>query len=381
MDFDLDSQHLLLRDTVRSFAEGEIAPVAAGLDDREEFSVELTQKMGALGLFGIVIPEEYGGQGMDYLASVIATEELARIDGSQAATVTAGNSLGIGPIYYYGTEEQRRRYLPELCSGAGLWAFGLTEAGAGSDSRASATRAEEIAGGWRLHGSKIFITNASSPISRGVTVQAVSGGEEGRPEFTCFLLEHGTPGFTATTMHGKLMWRASDTAELSFADCEVPPEAVLGSPGAGSKQMLETLDTGRLGIAAMGLGAAQGAFEAALAYAKDRRQFGRPIGAFQGVSFQLADMAMEIDHARTYLYRAAWLKDSGREFRAAAAMAKLYCTEVAGRVTDAAVQIHGGYGLMKDSAVERFYRDHRILRIGEGTSEIQRVVISRFLGL
>ena len=381
MDFDLDDAHRLLRDTVRSFAETEIAPVAGELDEREEFSVDLTRKMGELGMFGIVVPEDYGGQGMDYLAYVIATEELARVDGSQAATVTAGNSLGIGPIYSYGTEEQRHRYLPELCRGAGLWAFGLTEPGAGSDSRASTTRAEQTRDGWRLNGSKIFITNASSALATGVTVQAVTGGEAGRPELTCFLVEQGNPGYTATTMHGKLMWRASDTAELSFSDCEVGAEAVLGSRGSGSRQMLETLDTGRLGIAAMGLGAAQGAFEAALAYAKERRQFGRPIGSFQGVSFPVADMAMKIDHARTYLYRAAWLKDSGREFRTEAAMAKLYCTELAAEATDAAVQIHGGYGLMKSSAVERFYRDQRILRIGEGTSEIQRIVISRALGL
>ncbi|MBT8203408.1 MAG: acyl-CoA dehydrogenase family protein [Acidimicrobiia bacterium] len=381
MNHELDPEHTLLRDTVRSFAEAEIAPVAAKLDEQEEFSVDLTRRMGELGLFGIAVPEEYGGQGMDYLAYVIATEELARVDGSQAATVTAGNSLGIAPIYYFGTEAQRQRYLPGLCSGERLWAFGLTEPGAGSDSRASATRAEPIDGGWRLNGSKIFITNASSPISEGVTVQAVTGGVEGRPELSCFLVEHGTAGFTATTMHGKLMWRGSDTAELSFADCDVPANALLGEQGAGSRQMLETLDTGRLGIAAMGLGAAQGAFELALDYAKHRTQFGHPIGSFQGISFQIADMAMEIDHARTYLYRAARLKDAGREFRTEAAMAKLYCTEVAGRVTDAAVQIHGGYGLMKDSPVERFYRDHRILRIGEGTSEIQRLVIARALGL
>ena len=381
MDFDLDSEHLMLRDTVRSFAEAEIGPVAGELDEQERFSVELTRRMGEIGLFGIVVPEEYGGQGMDYLSYVIATEELARVDGSQAATVTAGNSLGIGPIYYYGSEEQRQRYLPALCSGASLWAFGLTEAGAGSDSRASATRAEQTDSGWRLNGTKIFITNASSSISAGVTVQAVTGGAEGRPELTCFLLERGPPGFAATPMHGKLMWRASDTAELSFDDCEIDANAILGEKGAGSRQMLETLDAGRLGIAAMGLGAAQGAFELALAHAKDRNQFGRPIGSFQGISFQLADMATMIDHARTYLYRVARLCDAGRDFRTEAAMAKLYCTEVAGKVTDAAVQIHGGYGLMKDSPVERFYRDHRILRIGEGTSEIQRIVISRALGL
>jgi len=381
MDFDLPQEHQLLRDTVRSFAEAEIAPVAGDLDSREEFSVELTKKMGELGLFGMVVSPEYGGQGLDYLAYVVACEELARVDGSQAATVTAGNSLGIGPIYYFGTESQKQKYLPALCTGESLWAFGLTEPGAGSDSRASQTKAAETDAGWVINGSKIFITNASSPISMGVTVQSVTGGQDGKPELTCFLLEQETPGLSATTMHGKLMWRASNTAELSFADCQVADDAMLGARGGGSSLMLETLDSGRLGIAAMALGAAQGAFEAAVSYAKEREQFGRKIGEFQGVSFQLADMAVEIDHGRTYLYRAAWLRDQGRPFRTEAAMAKLFCTELASRVTDAAVQIHGGYGLMKDSPVERFYRDERILRIGEGTSEIQRIVISRSLGL
>ena len=381
MDFDLPQEHKLLRDTVRAFAEAEIAPVAAELDAREEFSVELTKKMGQLGLFGMVVSPEYGGQGLDYLAYVVACEELARVDGSQAATVTAGNSLGIGPIYYFGTEAQKQQYLPALCAGEGLWAFGLTEPGAGSDSRASQTKAIEADRGWVINGSKVFITNASSPISLGTTVQSVTGGQDGRPELTCFLVERGASGFDATTMHGKLMWRASDTAELSFADCRVSEDAMLGTRGGGSSLMLETLDSGRLGIAAMALGAAQGAFEAAVAYAKDREQFGQKIGTFQGVSFQLADMAMQIEHARTFLYRAAWLRDQERPFRTEASMAKLYCTEMASMVTDAAVQIHGGYGLMKDFAVERFYRDQRILRIGEGTSEIQRVVIGRSLGL
>lgn len=380
MDHDLSGEHQLLRETVRSFAEAEIAPVAAKLDEREEFSTDLTRRMGAIGLFGIVVPEEYGGQGMDYLAYVIAAEELARVDGSQAATVTAANSLGIGPILSFGTEDQKQRLLPDLCSGSGLWGFGLTEPDAGSDSRASKTRAVESPEGWTINGTKTFITNAANPLSRGVTVQTVTGSN-GRPELTCFLVDQGTPGFEATPMHGKLMWRASDTAQLSFSDCVVPPDAMLGERGGGSHLMLQTLDTGRLGIAAMALGAAQGAFEAALSYARERHQFGRPIGSFQGVSFQLADMATEIDHARTYLYRAAWLVDRGRPFRKEAAMAKLFCTEVSGRVTDAAVQIHGGYGLLKDSPVERFYRDHRILRIGEGTSEIQRIVIGRALGL
>ena len=381
MDFELSEEHRILRDTVRAFAESEIRPVARELDDREEFSVELTKKMGELGLFGIVVPEEYGGQGMNALASIIAIEELARVDGSQAATVAAGNALGIGAINAYGSEQQKRKYLPALCGGKSLWGFALTEPGAGSDLRSIQTRAVESDRGWTLNGSKTFTTNASSPISIGVSVLAVTGGHGREPELSLFLAEHGTPGFEAVTMHGKLGWRASDTAELSFTDCTVPSDAILGTRGGGFQAALETLDAGRLGIAAMGLGVAQGAFEAALAHAKDRTQFARPIGKFQGVSFQLADMSTQIEHARTFLYRAAWLRDTGQDFRASAAMAKLYCTEVAGRVTDAAVQIHGGYGLMKDSVVERFYRDHRILRIGEGTSEIQRVVIARALGL
>ena len=381
MDFELSEEHRILRDTVRAFAESEIRPVARELDDREEFSVELTKKMGELGLFGIVVPEKYGGQGMNALASIIAIEELARVDGSQAATVAAGNALGIGAINAYGSEQQKRKYLPALCGGKSLWGFALTEPGAGSDLRSIQTRAVESDRGWTLNGSKTFTTNASSPISIGVSVLAVTGGHGREAELSLFLAEHGTPGFEAVTMHGKLGWRASDTAELSFTDCTVPSDAILGTRGGGFQAALETLDAGRLGIAAMGLGAAQGAFEAALAHAKDRTQFARPIGKFQGVSFQLADMSTQIEHARTFLYRAAWLRDTGQDFRASAAMAKLYCTEVAGRVTDAAVQIHGGYGLMKDSVVERFYRDHRILRIGEGTSEIQRVVIARALGL
>ena len=381
MDFEFSEEHRILRDTVRAFAESEIRPVARELDDREEFSVELTKKMGELGLFGIVVPEEYGGQGMNALASIIAIEELARVDGSQAATVAAGNALGIGAINAYGSEQQKRKYLPALCGGKSLWGFALTEPGAGSDLRSIQTRAVESDRGWTLNGSKTFTTNASSPISIGVSVLAVTGGHGREPELSLFLAEHGTPGFEAVTMHGKLGWRASDTAELSFTDCTVPSDAILGTRGAGFQAALETLDAGRLGIAAMGLGAAQGAFEAALAHAKDRTQFARPIGKFQGVSFQLADMSTQIEHARTFLYRAAWLRDTGQDFRTSAAMAKLYCTEVAGRVTDAAVQIHGGYGLMKDFVVERFYRDHRILRIGEGTSEIQRVVIARALGL
>lgn len=381
MNFDLPETHQMLRDTVRAFAESEIKPVAGELDEKEEFSESLTRKMGEIGLFGIVVPGEYGGQGMDYLAYAVACEELARVDGSHAATITAHNSLGVGPLYYFGNEAQRKKYLPGLCTGEGLWAFGLTEPSAGSDSRGSKTTAKKVDGGWVINGAKIFITNGSCSLNKGVTVQAVTGQDaKGRPEFTCFIVERGTKGFSSKTMHGKLMWRASDTSELYFDDCFVPDENMLGGRGEGSKQMLQTLDRGKIGIAAMGVGAAQGAFEAALAYANERKQFGQNISRFQAVAFKLADMATEIELARTMLYRVAWLADQGRTMTKEAAMAKLYASEVARRVTDEAVQIHGGYGLMKEYGVERFYRDQRLLQIGEGTSEIQRLIISRQIG-
>jgi len=380
MDFTLNEEHRLIRNTVRDFAENEIKPKAAELDEKEEFSLELTRKMGEIGLFGITVPSEYGGQGLDYLAYIIAVEELARVDGSQAATVAAHNSLGIGPIYYFGSEEQKRRILPRLCSGEALWSFGLTEPDAGSDSRGSKTTAKKVDGGWVINGSKIFITNGSNPLCIGTTVQCVTAREGGKPEFTCFIVETGTPGFSAKAMHRKLMWRSSDTAELVFEDCFVPDANMLGSRGAGSKQMLATLDSGRLSIAAMGLGCAQGAFEAALEYAKQRQQFGQPIVKFQVNSFKLADMALKCELARTLLYKACWLRDTHLPFEKEAAMSKLYCSEVAGQVADEAVQLHGGYGLMKDFPVERFFRDQRLLRIGEGTSEIQRVVIARLIG-
>ena len=268
MDFTLNEEHRLIRNTVRDFAENEIKPKATELDEKEEFSLDLTRKMGEIGLFGITVPSEYGGQGLDYLAYIIAVEELARVDGSQAATVAAHNSLGIGPIYYFGTEEQKRRILPRLCTGEALWSFGLTEPDAGSDSRGSKTTAKKVDGGWVINGSKIFITNGSNPLCIGSTVQCVTAREGGKPEFTCFIVETGTPGFTARAMHHKLMWRSSDTAELVFEDCFVPDGNMLGARGAGSKQMLATLDSGRLSIAAMGLGCAQGAFEVALEYAE-----------------------------------------------------------------------------------------------------------------
>jgi len=381
MDLNLPESHEILRSTVREFAEAEIAPLAAELDAREAFSLDLTFKMGDLGLFGIFLPEECGGQGMDYLAYVIAVEEISRVDGSQGATVAAGNSLGLGPIYSFGSPEQKAKYLPELCTGRKLFAFGLTEPNAGSDAGGTQTTAKESGGGWVINGAKIFITNASTPISWGSVVQTVTGARsDGRKEYTTFIVENGHPGFTAREMHRKMMWRASNTSELFFDNCRVEKSAILGKRGEGFHQMLETLDAGRLAIAAMGLGCAQGAFELALKYAKERVQFGRAISSFQGVAFTLADMAMEVEHARAFLYRACWLKDTGRPFAREAAMAKLYCSEAAGRVVDAGVQIMGGYGLMQEYGMERFYRDQRLLEIGEGTSEVQRMVIARHLG-
>ncbi|GAP44110.1 MULTISPECIES: acyl-CoA dehydrogenase family protein [Lentimicrobium] len=380
MDYNLSEEHRMIRETVRQFAEREIRPLARELDEKETFSPELTRKMGELGLFGIYLPEKYGGQGMDYLAYIIAVEEIARVDGSQAATLAAHNSLGIGPLYYYGSEEQKMKYLPMLCTGEALWAFGLTEPDAGSDSRGSKTRATLENGEWVINGSKIFITNGSADNSMGATVQAVTGEKQGKKEFTTILVDKDTPGFTRQTMHGKMMWRASDTSQLFFDDCRVPESNLLGKVGEGSKIMLSTLDSGRLSIAAMGLGCAQGAYELALNYAKERKQFGQPISKFQAIAFKLADMAMKIELARNLLYKACWLKDTNQPFAMESAMAKLYCSEIAREVADEAVQVHGGYGLMKDYEIERFYRDQRLLQIGEGTSEIQRLVISRYIG-
>jgi len=380
MNFELTEIQQMIRETVRDFAEREIKPIAHELDEKAAFSYDLTRKMGELGLFGMYLPEKYGGQEMDTLSYIVAVEELARIDSSQAATLAAHNSLGIGPLYYYGTEEQKMKYLPQLCTGEALWGFGLTEPNAGSDSRGTKTTASVENGEWVINGSKIFITNGSADISIGSTVQAVTGEKDGRKEFTCILVDRGTPGFKMVSMHGKMMWRASDTAELYFDDCRVPEDYILGKRGEGSKIMLSTLDNGRLSIAAMGLGLAQGAFELAMQYAHERKQFGKPIVKFQVNAFKLADMATKIELARNLLYKACWLKDAGKPFAKEAAMSKLYCSEIAKQVADEAVQIHGGYGLMKDYDIERFYRDQRLLQIGEGTSEIQRLVISRYIG-
>ena len=381
MDFTLTTEQEILRKSVRDFAEEVIGPVAGELDEKEEFSYETMAAMGELGLFGVLVDERYGGQGMDYLSYIIATEEIARVDGSHAATVAAGNSLGISPLYYFGSEEQKKKYLPDLCAGKALWGFGLTEPNAGSDAGNTVTTAVDDGDSWVINGAKIFITTASTDITTGVTIMCQTGtADDGRKELSCILVENGTPGFEAKAMHGKLMWRGSNTSELYFEDCRVPKENLLGQRGAGFHQMLETLDGGRLSIGAMGLGGAQGCYDLAMKYSKEREQFGRPISSFQVNAFKLADMALEIECARLLLYKACWLRDNEMNYAKHAAMAKLHCSEVMYRCANHAVQLHGGYGLMKEYDIERFYRDQKLLEIGEGTSEVQRIVIARLIG-
>lgn len=379
MNFDLTKEQIELRERIRDFAEREVKAVAAYNDEHEKFDVELTMKMAEMGLLGICVPKEYGGQGLDTLSYIIAVEELSRVDGSTAATIAAGNSLGISPIKEYGTKEQKEKYLPLLCKNR-LWGFGLTEETAGCDSRGTKSTARVDDDMWLVNGSKIFITNSATPITLGSTIQVVTGEKDGKPEFTTFLIENDTPGFTQVPMNRKMMWRASNTGRLTFTDVKLPKENMLGAQGQGSHIMLATLDGGRLSIAAMALGCAQGAYEMALSYSKEREQFGKPISKFQAVSFKLADMAMKIEAARCLLYKACRIKDMCMPFGKEAAMAKLYCSEVAAEVCDDAVQVMGGHGLLKDFDLERFYRDQRILQIGEGTSEILRLVISRYIG-
>jgi short/branched chain acyl-CoA dehydrogenase len=382
MDFDLSEEQNLTRQAIRAFAERQIAPIARELDEKEEFSVELTRKMADLGLLGCFVPEKYGGSNMGYISYAIAVEELARVDASQAATIAAGNSLGIGPIYYFGNEKQKQEWLPRLCSGECLAAFGLTEPDAGSDAGSSRTTAILKGDYWTINGHKIFITNSACSLTGVIIVQAVTGKhEDGKPEISCLIVPSGTPGLTAKEMKNKMMWRASNTGELFFDDCVVPKENLLGKRGDGFHQMLATLDGGRLSIAAMGLGGSQAAFELALQYANSRIQFGRPIASFQVNAFKLADMALEVELARNLLYKACWLRENGRPITKEAAMAKLFCSEVMRRCVRHAVQLYGGYGLMKDYEVERLYRDQRILEIGEGTSEILRIVIARNIGV
>lgn len=377
----LNEAHLRIKEMVRGFAENEVRPLVKEIDRNELFSVELTKRMGELGLFGIAIPKEYGGAGLDYMSFIVAVEELARVDSSQASTLAAHNALGIMPIYSYGTEEQKRRILPLLCSGDHTWAFGLTEKNAGSDSRATESRAVLKDGFWHINGSKTFISNGTSPCSLGVSAQVITGEVDGVKELSVILIDRDTKGFTREPIKGKMMWRGSDTGSLYFDNVAVPESNLLGERGKGAKIMLETLDAGRLSIAAMGLGLAQGAYEMALDYSSKRVQFGKPIAKFQAIAFKLADMATKIEAARSLLYHAVWLKMNGEPYAKEAAMAKLFCSEISREVANEAVQIHGAWGLVDAYDVERFYRDQRLLEIGEGTSEILRLVISRAIGI
>ncbi len=373
------SSHEEFRLKVRAFAEEHVRPVAAELDQSERFSVELTKAMGKNGLFGINIPVEYGGHGKDYRSLVLAVEEVARVDGSQAATLAAHNSLGIGPIYMFGTEDQKKSLIPQLTSGEHTWAFALTEPNAGSDAMGTETNALKENGQWIINGQKIFISNAASPMSLGATIQAITGEKDGKKQLSTILVERNTPGYSTERITNKMMWRSADTGKIRMDNVRVSADNLLGMEGRGGAQMLETLDSGRLTIGAMGLGLAKGAFEMAQKYANERQQFGKPIKKFQAIAFKLADMAVKIELASNILYNAVWRKDNGLPFGKEAAMAKLYTSEIAREIADEAVQVHGAYGLVRDHDIERFYRDQRILQIGEGTSEILRLVISRHI--
>jgi alkylation response protein AidB-like acyl-CoA dehydrogenase len=377
LDFDLDDEHVLVRDTVRRFALERVAPVAEELDREKRFPYELVTELAELGLMGMTIPEEYGGGGSDTLSYAIAVEELTRVDSSVAITVAAHHSLGTLPIFYFGSEEQRREWLPDLASGRKLAAFGLTEPNAGSDAGATRTTARLEDGEWVIDGSKMFITNAGTDITSCVTITAVTG--EG--EISNIVVPNGTPGYTISPPMHKLGWRASDTRELSFQGAHVPEGNLLGPRGAGFTQFLRILDGGRISVAAMGVGLAQGCYDLAYAYALEREQFGKPIARFQAVQEKLVDIATEIEAARGLVWKAAWEKDQGRDFARTAAMAKLYSGELSHRAANWALQIHGGYGFMDEYAISRLYRDQKILEIGEGTNEIQRMVIARHLGL
>jgi short/branched chain acyl-CoA dehydrogenase len=377
VNFDLTQEQELVRRTVREFAESRIAPVAEELDREHRFPYDLVSELAELGLMGMTIPEEYGGGGADTVSYAIAVEELTRVDSSVAITVAAHHSLGTLPIYYFGNEEQKGEWVPQLASGEKLAAFGLTEPGAGSDAGATRTRAELRDGQWVVNGSKIFITNAGTDITACVTITARTGEDE----ISNLIVPNGTPGYEISQPMEKMGWHASDTRELSFRDAALPERNLLGPRGEGYRQFLEILDGGRISVAAMGLGLAQGAYDLASAYAREREQFGRPIARFQAVQFRLADMATELEAARGLVYKAAWLKDEGRPFAKEAAIAKLYTGEMSNRAVNWALQLHGGYGYMDEFPISRLYRDQKILEIGEGTNEVQRMVIARHLGL
>jgi short-chain 2-methylacyl-CoA dehydrogenase len=385
MHFDLPDDHRLLKDTVREFAEQEIAPVAEELDREKRFPYEIVRRMGELGWMGIPFPEEVGGAGGTTLQYALAVEELTRVDSSVAITMCAHTSLGTQPVYLFGSAEQKETLLPDLCAGRKLGAFGLTEPEAGSDAGNTRTRAALEDDEWVINGAKQFITNAGTDISGHVCITArTDGGSHSPtpkpPEISNIVVENGTPGYEQGTPYRKMGWNASDTRPLTFTDCRVPEDNLLGPRGQGFKQFLHILDIGRIGVAAMGVGLAQGALDQALAYARERRAFGQPISKFQAIQGKLADMATEIEAARLLTYKAAFLKDEGRNFTLTAAQAKLKTGRLAVRASEEAVQIHGGYGYIEEYPVCRFYRDAKILTIGEGTDEIQQMVIARALG-
>ncbi|MBA2415194.1 MAG: acyl-CoA dehydrogenase family protein [Geodermatophilaceae bacterium] len=394
LDYRLDEELVALRQTVREFAVEVVAPVIGDYYERNEFPYEIVGQMGKMGLFGLPFPEEYGGMGGDYFALCVALEELARVDSSVAITLEAGVSLGAMPIFRFGTEEQKREWLPRLCSGEMLGAFGLTEPGGGSDAGATRTTARLDGDEWVLNGTKAFITNSGTDITGFVTVTAVtgeqpdgraggsqSGRQEGRKEISAILVPSGTPGFTVSKKYSKVGWNASDTRELSFDDCRVPAANLVGSQGRGYAQFLSILDEGRIAIAALSVGLAQGCVDESVRYAKDREAFGRPIGQNQAIAFKIADMDMRASTARLAYYRAAEKMLRGEPFKREAAIAKLYSSEIAVTNAREATQVHGGYGFMNEFPVARMWRDSKILEIGEGTSEVQRMLIARELGL
>jgi short/branched chain acyl-CoA dehydrogenase len=376
MDFDLSDDHQAIQRLVRAFARNEVAPVAEELDRTKAFPYEIVAKLGELGLMGIPFPEELGGGGGDTLAYALAVEELARVDSSVAITLCAHTSLGTQPIYLFGSDAQKAEWMPQLCSGATLGAFGLTEPEAGSDAGNVKTRATLDGGTWTINGAKQFITNAGTDISGVVSITARTDDDE----ISNLLVPNGTPGYEQGEPYRKMGWNASDTRPLTFTDCEVPEEHLLGPRGNGFKQFLHILDIGRIGVAAMGVGLAQGALDEALSYAKERKAFGKPISKFQAIQAKLADMATEIEAGRLLTYKAALQKDRGESFSLTAAQAKLKTGRLAVRAAEEAVQIHGGYGYIEEYPVCRFYRDAKILTIGEGTDEVQQMVIARALG-
>jgi butyryl-CoA dehydrogenase len=377
MDFSPPPEHEAFRRVVREFAEAEIAPHAEAWDRGAEFPLHTVRRMGELGLFGLPFPEEYGGSGADFATFCIAVEEIARVDSSMAITLEAGVGLGANPIHRFGSEEQKQRWLPDLLHGRALAAFGLTEPDAGSDARATRSKAEQDGDEWVLNGEKAFITNSGTEITSLITVTALTGPDE----ISAFVVPTGTPGLEVGTAYHKMGWRASDTHPVRLEDCRVPADAMLGERGQGLRQFLAILDEGRIAIGAMSVGLAQGCLDQSLAYAKEREAFGRPIGANQAVAFRIADMQVTVDAARLLTQRAAWLRDQGQDHRAAAAKAKLFASETAVTAARQATQVFGGSGFIDDTPVSRFYRDAKILEIGEGTSEIQRLLIARDLGL